>query len=219
MGKLIVIEGLDGSGKGTQSHLLAENLRAEGKRVRELSFPHYESESSALVRFYLNGGLGASPDATNAYAASMFFAADRYITYATDWKRDYLDPDVTLIANRYTTANAYHQLAKLPREAWDEFLAWLWDLEFTRLGLPRPDAVVALSMEPEISHALILRRSAATGVAQDIHEADADYLARCYEALGYAAASLGWILLRCTDGTAPYPIEEMQRRIRAALQL
>ena len=145
MGKLIVIEGLDGSGKGTQAALLADYLRNKGCRVREISFPDYDSEGSVLVRMYLDGKLGSDPDATNAYAASMFYAADRYVTYRTDWEKDYADPDTIVIANRYTTANAYHQLSKLPEEQWDGFLTWLWDFEFVRLGLPKPDAVVALS--------------------------------------------------------------------------
>jgi dTMP kinase len=218
MGRLIVIEGLDGSGKSTQAQLLTDRLRAAGKRVRLLSFPRYESESSALVRLYLNGGLGSSPDSANAYAASLFFAADRYVTYVTDWKKDHLDPETVLIANRYTTANACHQLPKLPREEWDGFLSWLSDLEFCRLGLPRPDAVVALSMEPEISHRLIVARSEKTGAAQDIHEADAAYLRRCYDAMHYAADALGWITLDCTDGKDPYLIPEVERRVFEALE-
>lgn len=219
MGKLIVIEGLDGSGKGTQSALLAEYLRECGRRVRELSFPRYESDSSALVRLYLGGGLGASPDDTNAYAASMFYAADRYVSYRTDWKRDADNPATVVIANRYTTANAYHQLAKLPREEWDGFLAWLWDFEFKRLALPAPDCVLALSMPPAVSCRLIEGRCAETGVKKDIHEADAAYLSRCYEAFRYASDKLGWIYLECSDGTSPYPIEEIQTRIRAALHV
>ena len=123
MGKLIVIEGLDGSGKGTQAARLAEYLRGKGCRVREISFPDYESEGSVLVKMYLDGKLGENPDDTNAYAASMFYAADRYVSYRTDWEKDYMDPDTIVIANRYTTANAYHQLSKLPRDRWEGFLS------------------------------------------------------------------------------------------------
>ena len=176
MKKLIVIEGLDGSGKGTQTKLLAEHFRSVGYRTREISFPHYESDSSVFVRMYLKGELGQSPDDTNAYAASMFYAADRYVSYRTDWSRDYLAPDTVVIANRYTTANAYHQRSKLPREEWNPFLDWLWDFEFTRLGLPRLDQVIALSMPPDVSARLIEKRCRETGAVRDIHEADSGYL-------------------------------------------
>jgi len=219
MGKLIVIEGLDGSGKGTQSALLAKNLRLEGYKVRELSFPRYELSSSAFVKMYLNGELGSSPDETNAYAASMLYAADRYISYRMDWMRDIADADTVVIANRYTTANAYHQLAKLPREEWEGFLSWLWDFEFTRLGLPAPAQVFALSMHPDVSRALIEKRCVETGVKKDIHEADRDYLIRCYDALRYASDKLGWIYIDCADGETPYPIDDIQKRIRDSIVL
>ena len=218
MGKLIVIEGLDGSGKKTQSKLLADWLREQDRKVREIDFPNYSSDSSLFVRMYLDGVLGNSPDATNAYAASMFFASDRYISYKTDWMKDYADQDTIVIANRYTTANAYHQLAKLPRSEWDDFLFWLWDFEFVRLGLPEPDAVIALSMHPDVSHALIEKRCAQTGEHKDIHESDMEYLNRCYDALQYAAQKMHWIVLTCSDKNGPYPIDVMQKRIRSAVR-
>lgn len=219
MGKLIVIEGLDGSGKGTQSARLAEYLEKTGKKVRRLDFPCYEDESSVLVRMYLNGQLGGSPSDTNAYAASMFFAADRYISYKKDWERDYLDPDTVLIANRYTTANAYHQIAKLPREEWDAFLTWLWDFEFSRLGLPTPDTVIALTMPPAVSRSLVEKRCREKGIVKDIHEADDAYLARCYEALRFVGNRLSWTLIDCSDGTDILPIEVIEEKIHKALSL
>ena len=133
MGKFIAIDGLDGSGKGTQSEKLVAQLLKDGKKVKILSFPMYESESSTFVKMYLDGKLGDKPSDTNAYTASMFFACDRYISYATDWKKDIEDPDTYVVANRYTTANAVHQLSKLPEDEWEEFLKWLWDFEFTKL--------------------------------------------------------------------------------------
>ena len=219
MGKLIVIEGLDGSGKGTQAALLAAYLRGQGKKVRELSFPQYGTPGCALVQLYLDGGLGNSPDATNAYAASMFYASDRFVSYRTDWERDIADPDTVVVANRYTTANAYHQLAKLPREEWDAFLTWLWDFEFGKIGLPAPDVVIALSMPPAVSQKLIEKRCVETGVKKDIHEADVAYLERCREALYYAADNLGWICFECAENDVPFTIEEMHARILAALNI
>ena len=185
MGKFIVIDGLDGSGKGTQSERLKARLEKEGKKVRLLSFPMYESDSSFLVRMYLDGALGAHPEDTNAYAASSFFAADRYISYRTDWKKDIDDPETVVIANRFTTANAVHQLSKMPRGDWDEFLSWLWDYEYERLGVPRPDLVIYLEMTPEISMSLVSRRSDETGQKKDIHELDRDYMKNSYEAVSY----------------------------------
>ncbi len=219
MGKLIVIEGLDGSGKGTQSARLAQFLSERGMKVRLLDFPRYEDDSSFFVRMYLDGKLGGSPDDTGAYAASMLFAADRYVSYRQDWKKDCDDSDTVVIANRYTTANAYHQLAKLPREEWDAFLTWLWDFEFTKLGLPAPTAVIALSMPPAVSRKLVEKRCREKDIVKDIHEADDGYLARCYEALGFVANRLSWSLIDCSDGEDVLPIEAIEEKIHKALSL
>ncbi len=219
MGKFIVIEGLDGTGKGTQTELLRRSLEAEGRRVRTIAFPDYASDGSALVRMYLEGRLGADPADTNAYAASMFFAADRYVSFVTSWREDWRDPDTVVLANRYTTANACHQLSKMPRESWDGFLAWLWDFEFGKLGLPRPDAVVLLDMPERVSSALVKRRSAETGQKLDIHETHGAYLRACRLAARYAAGTCGWRVIACApeDGDEPYPREEIAARIRDAL--
>ena len=197
MGKFIAIDGLDGSGKGTQSELLASKLMAEGKRVRVISFPMYENESSAFVKMYLDGKLGDKPSDTNAYTASMFFACDRYISYATDWKKDIEDDDTYVIANRYTTANAVHQLSKLPESEWESFLPWLWDFEFNKLNLPEPDLVIYLELPPSISLSLVKSRSDTTGQKMDIHEKDTEYMAKCYEAALYSCQKLGWARITC----------------------
>ena len=219
MGKFIVLEGLDGSGKGTQTELLCKRLESEGRRVRVIEFPDYASDGSMLVRMYLNGRLGADPADTNAYAASMFFAADRYVSYVTSWRDDWRDPDTVVLANRYTTANAYHQLAKLPEDAWDGFLAWLWDFEFSKLGLPAPDAVLLLDMPERVSSALVKRRSAETGQKLDIHETHGEYLRACCRAATYVASSCGWRVIPCApeDGEEPYPREVIADRVREAL--
>ena len=200
MGKFIAIDGLDGSGKGTQSEILVQRLRDEGKQVRVLSFPVYESDSSIFVRMYLEGKLGDKPSDTNAYAASMFFAADRYVSYATDWKRDIEDPNTYVVANRYTTANAVHQLSKLPKSEWEGFLAWLWDFEFSKLGLPEPDLVLYLELPPKLSLSLVRSRSDSTGQKMDIHEKDTAYMDKCYEAALYSCKRLGWSQIRCYNG-------------------
>ena len=223
MGSLIVIDGLDGSGKETQSKKLTEYLTGLGIRCRYLTFPDYEAESSALVRLYLSGALGEDPADTGAYAASSFYAMDRYVSYRTKWKKDCEDENTVLIANRYTTANAVHQLSKLPRGEWDAFLSWLWDYEFEKLGLPKPDLVFYLEMLPEISRRLIEGRCQKAGVRRDIHEKDSHHLEDSYAAALYASGRLGWQRIRCYDGAAKEPrsrediFSEIVSRIPAAL--
>ncbi len=219
MGKLIVLEGLDGSGKGTQSRYLADNLRSAGKRVKMLDFPKYHSDGASLVELYLGGGLGGKPEDTGAYAASMFFAADRYVSYRQDWQADHLDADTLLIANRYTTANAYHQLSKMDRADWDDFLAWLWDFEYTKLGLPAPDRVILVDVPQSVSDANVEKRSLETGVTKDIHEKDREYLHRCREAALYVAAKCGWTIISCADEDGKqYSVEEIGEKIHESIK-
>lgn len=213
MGKFIVIDGLDGSGKGTQTDILVERLKGEGKRVRTLSFPVYESDSSLFVRMYLDGKLGKNPSDTNAHVASMFFACDRYISYKTDWINDISDPDVYVIANRYTSANAVHQLSKLPREEWDGFLSWLWDFEFSKIGLPSPDATIYLELPPKLSLSLVRSRSAETGRKMDIHELDTAYMEKCYDAALFSCKELGWRRIKCYNGDEIRTIEDIANEI------
>ncbi len=215
MGKLIVLEGLDGSGKGTQTELLRDYIEKSGGKARVIDFPDYKSEGSALVRMYLSGELGNNPSDTNAYAASMFFAADRYVSFITDWRDDWCDPDTVVIANRYTTANAYHQLSKMDSDMWDAFLEWLWDFEFTKLGLPKPDLVLLLDMPESVSSALVAKRSRETGQGLDIHEKNSEYLRRCRAAAAYAAKACGWQIVRCADegDSVPYSKEKIASEI------
>ena len=217
MGRLITIDGLDASGKETQSALLCAALREQGYRVRELSFPMYGEKSAVPVELYLGGALGDNPDDTNAYAASTFFSVDRYISYRTDWSRDLADPDTVVVTNRYTTANAVHQLSKLPQAEWEGFLSWLWDFEFGKLGLPTPDCILYLEMRPDISRRLLASRSAATGRVQDIHEKSTDHLEKSYRAALYASDTLGWNRIRCFSGDDPRPIPDIHRDIMDVL--
>ena len=208
MGHLAVIGGLDGSGKATQAMQLAAYLQELGKPVRHVAFPDYDHESSALVKLYLSGQLG-SPDEVNAYAASSFYAADRYISFLSHWKKDY-DAGYTIIADRYTTSNAAYQMSKLPRQEWDDFLRWMEDYEYGRLGLPRPSVVIYLDMNPDISHKLLLKR----GNPQDIHERDLDYLNRCRTAALYACEKLGWRRIACDDGRNPLPVTTIFEQVK-----
>ena len=211
-GRLIVLEGLDGSGKGTQAKLLAKNLAGQGFRVREITFPNYESDSSALVKMYLAGQFGDKPDDVNAYAASSFYAVDRYAGYKADWGRFYEEGGI-LIADRYTTSNAVHQCSKLPSEQWEAFLNWLFDYEFRLLGLPAPDKVIYLQVDPAVSQRLMTERYHGDESKKDVHEKDTEYLARSRRAAEYCAAHLGWATVHCTAGDAMRSIEEIQAEV------
>ena len=207
MGKLIAIDGLDGSGKGTMTERLYKHLLENKVDVRKISFPMYENKSSYGVKMYLGGELGGDPDDTSGYAASALFAMDRYLSFRTDWGAFVAQEGTVTIADRYTSANAVHQLSKLPREQWDEFLSWLYDYEHVKLGLPVADLTVYLEMPPAISKELIRRRSEQTGRKIDIHEKNAEYMDRCYEAALYAAEKLGWRVIPCFEGDEPRDLD------------
>ena len=190
-GKLIVLEGLDGSGKATQAKLLAEHLAAQGVPVQKITFPDYASDSSALVKMYLAGQFGQHPDDVNAYAASSFYAVDRYASYKTSWGSFYEQGGV-IIADRYTTSNAVHQL----------------------LGLPAPDRVIYLQVDPAVSQRLMTQRYHGDESKKDVHEKDTAYLARSRAAAELCARHLGWDTVHCTSGDAMRSIEEIQQEVQ-----
>ena len=197
MGKLIIFEGLDGSGKGTQTQLTAEALKAEGQDLRRITFPNYQSPSSSLVKMYLGGEFGQRPDDVNAYAASSFYAVDRYASYKTDWGSFYREGGLVL-SDRYTTSNAVHQCSKLPPMHWDGFLNWLFDFEYKKIGIPAPDCVVYLAVDPEVSQKLMTERYHGDESKKDIQEKDREYMARSRAAAEYCARTLGWQRIECT---------------------
>ena len=209
-GKLIVLDGLDGSGKSTQFELLAGHLREYGKRIQAISFPDYEDPSSSLVKMYLAGEFGNTPNSVNAYAASSFYAVDRYASYKRFWEKAYRSGELILAA-RYTTSNAIHQMSKLPREEWKPYLRWLEDYEYGKLELPRPDIVIFLDMPPEVSQKLMNDRYCGDESKKDIHEQNMDYLKHCREAAYYAAEFWQWLVIPCNDGMKPLPIETIQK--------
>lgn len=214
MGFLIAIDGLDGSGKQTQAELLYENLLKRGVRARLVSFPDYDSSSSALVKLYLDGAFSKNPDDVNPYAASSFYAVDRFSSYTLGWKRDYEDGAV-IVANRYTTANAIHQLSKIKGAGERErFLSWLYDFEFGKLALPAPDVTFLLTVPVEISLSLIQSRSDRTGRKTDIHETPS-HLAAAYDAAFFAAARLGWEIVACAERDRMRSREEIGGEILA----
>ena len=216
MGKLLVIDGLDGSGKAMQRGLLEQRLQKEGHAFRGLTFPNYESDSSALVRMYLAGDFGEKPSDVNAYAASAFYAVDRYAGYKQDWGAFY-EAGGLLLADRYTTSNLIHQCAKLPKAQWAYFVNWLEDFEYGKLGIPKPELVFFLDVEPEVSQKLMAKRYENQD-KRDIHERDLDYLARCRRVGHWGAETLGWVLVPCTRGGEMRPPEEIADELFAMVK-
>ena len=215
--RLIVIDGLDGSGKATQSKLLAQRLTELGYKARTVSFPDYESDSSALVRMYLGGQLGDSPDDVNAYAASSFYAVDRVASYINSWGKDYASYDY-IIADRYTTSNIIPQMAKIPESERDSYIEWLFDFEYNRLEIPAPDMVIFLDVDPAISQKLIYGRYQGDESKKDIHERDFAYLLRCRSSAVYAIEHLGWVRIDCTEGGEMRSIEDISDTILSLIR-
>lgn len=211
-GKLIVIDGLDGSGKATQAELLEKEWNRQGKAVRKVSFPNYDSDSSALVRMYLSGQFGKDPEAVNAYAASSFYTVDRYASYKTLWGEFYRKGG-SVVADRYTTSNAIHQCAKLPSDKWGSFLDWLFYYEYELLGLPAPDLVIYLDVDLDISHRLLKERYGGDTCREDIHERNMLYLEHSRTAAYYCWQKLGWQRIACCADGEMRPVEDIQRDV------
>ena len=217
MGKLIVIEGTDGSGKSTQFGLLTQRVTAEGREFQRLVFPQYAEESSALIRMYLGGQFGNSPSDVNAYAASAFYAVDRYASYKKVWGAWYENGGLVL-SDRYTTSNAVHQASKEPEETRGEFLRWLYEFEYDKLGLPCPDLIIYLDVPTDFTEKMMRSREAATNTQADIHEQDMQYLATCRE-MGRAAANYyGWQIISCVKDGQMRSIEDIHEEIYALVK-
>ena len=201
MGKLIVFEGTDGSGKSTQFSLLTKRLEVQGQPFFRLVFPQYQEESSALIRMYLGGECGKHPEDVTAYAASSFYEAG-----------------TPILSDRYTTSNAVHQGAKLEPPAREAFFQWLYEMEYDRMELPRPDLVIYLDMPTEVTRQLMRKRERETSTTADIHEKDLAYLALCRQTGLEAASYYGWRVISCARDGAPRPIEEIHEEIFALVQ-
>jgi len=214
-GKLIVIEGLDGSGKATQSKLLYESLLAAGKPVRKVSFPDYESNSSSLVKMYLSGEFGKNAEDVSPYIASTFFAADRYASYKTKWEKYYLGNGI-IIADRYTTSNMVHQASKISDiKEKSQFLDWLYDLEYNKLNLPEPDLVIFLDMPVENARQLMKDRANKinNSSVKDIHESNDAYLQQSYDNACFVAEKYGWKRIKCAQNGKVRSIDDIADEI------
>lgn len=214
MGKLIAIDGVDASGKQTHAEILFEKLKNMGKKVRLVSFPAYDKPSSALVKMYLSGDFGEKPEDVSAYAASTFFAADRFSTYRTDWGKDYED-DTIIIADRYVSSNMIHQASKLKKEERSEFLDWLDNFEYNIYSLPRPDVTIFLDMPPEFGAELMREReNKFSGESQkDIHERNKEYLKESYDNACFVAEKYSWQRISCVKDEKIRTIEEINEEI------
>ena len=219
MGKLIVIEGLDGSGKSTQLELLNKNLKKAGISCKSVSFPDYESPSSTLVKMYLKGDFGKKPGDVNAFAASVFYAVDRYASFKSAWGNYYNDGG-TVISGRYTTSNAVHQASKLDESEWESFLSWLYDFEYNKIAIPKPDKVIFLDMPIEVSQKLLSKRYEGDETKKDIHERDIEYLDKCRKAALFTANYSNWEIIPCAKDGEARTIEEIAEDVlKSVLEL
>ncbi len=211
-GKLIVLEGIDGSGKSSQYRRLCARMEKDGIDYNHIVFPRYDKESSALIRMYLNGEFGTHPDDVNPYTASTFYAVDRFAAYRTDWGKIY-ESGGLILSDRYTTSNAVHQGSKLSDEKLPEFFRWLSDLEYVKMGLPRPDLVIYLEVDVKTSLARMRRRQDRNNTSADIHEKDPGYLERCLHTADMAAEYYGWTRISCVKDGMERDVDEKNREI------
>ena len=214
--KIIVIEGLDGSGKATQTALLAQKLSGRGIKVRRLEYPDYDSPSSSLVKMYLGGEFGSKPEDVNAYAASAFYAVDRAAGFLGDWKTDY-QSGTLFLCDRYCTSNIIYQMAKVSDAERDAFIEWQADFEYDKLGLPRPDAVIYLDVSPDVSQKLMEKRYGGDQSKKDLHESNLSFLLSCRKSALYAAEKCGWKIIDCCENGDIKPIDKISEEIEKAV--
>ena len=212
MGLFIDLEGLDGCGKTTQTELLCKRFEKENIKYKKIKLPDYESDSSILVRKYLNGDFGKNANDVNAFAASVLFAADRFASYTEKWKDDYLNGTL-IFSDRYTPANALYQMTKLDPTEWDEYLEWLFDFEYNKIGIPEPTMVVFLDMPVEVSQKLMTSRYNGDETKKDVHECNVEFLHKCRESALYACKKYGWKVISCAENGEVLSIEEINDKI------
>ena len=212
MRKLIIIEGLDGSGKSTQVQLLENYFKDNAVAYRKIKLPDYDSPSSTLVKMYLGGEFGKAAADVNAYAAGAFYAVDRFASYKLGWGSDY-ENGTLILADRYATSNSIYQMEKIPEAEWDRYLEWSADFEYDKIGIPRPDAVIYLDMPVAVSQKLMTARYNGDEGKKDVHEVNAAFLEKCRRAALYTAEKQGWKVIACADGVHPLPIEEIHKKI------
>ena len=215
MGKLFVIDGTDGSGKQTQFEKLKERLNKDGVEYKTVSFPNYDSPSSSLVKMYLSGDFGTDAQKISPYIASTFYAADRYATFETGYKKYYEDGGI-ILADRYTTASMVHQAGKIKnKEERDKFIKWLWDFEFKLYGLPIPTEVFFLNMPTEKAFELMKDRKNKfdKNAKKDIHERNEIHMREAYNAACEVAKEYNWYEIKCMKNNELRTIEDIHEEI------
>ncbi len=217
MGLFIDLEGLDGCGKTTQTELLCKRFEKENIKYKKIKLPDYDSDSSILVRKYLNGDFGKNANDVNAFAASVLFAADRFASYTEKWKNDYLDGTL-IFSDRYTPANALYQMTKLEPEEWDSYLEWLFDFEYNKIGIPEPTMVVFLDMPVEVSQKLMTSRYNGDESKKDVHECNVEFLHKCRESALYACKKYGWKVISCAENGELLSIDTINDKIYEAIK-
>ena len=217
MGKLIVFEGTDGSGKTTQFALLTKRLKSLGIDFRTMDFPQYSEPSSSLIRMYLGGEFGSKPSDVNAYAASTFYAVDRYASYRKVWGKYYNNGGL-MLSNRYTTSNAVHQASKEPAADREAFFRWLYEFEYKHMELPEPDLVIYLDVPTELTGQMLRKREEKTHTHADIHEQNMDYLRLCRDTGLEAAHFYGWTIINCAEGGKMRTIDDIHNEIFCLVQ-
>ena len=216
MSKLIIIEGLDGCGKSTQTKLLEEYIASKGINYKKIKLPDYDSPSSTLVNMYLAGDFGKNANDVNAFAASAFYAVDRFASYKLNWGKDY-ENGTLILADRYATSNAIYQMEKISEDKWDEYLEWSADFEYNKIGIPKPDLVLFLDMPVEVSQRLMTERYNGDEGKKDVHEANVEFLNKCRKSALYTAKKQGWRVIPCSDGVNPLSIDEIHKKIIACV--
>ena len=213
--KIIVIEGLDGSGKATQTALLAKKLEQLNRAYKKLEFPDYESPSSSLVKMYLNGEFGEDPNSVNAYAAAAFYAVDRVASYLKSWKKDY-ENGMLFFVRQICDIKYNLPYVESTDDERDEFIRWHSDFEYNKLGIPKPDLVLYLDVEPEVSQKLMEKRYNGDLSKKDLHERNVNYLLSCRRSALYAAEKCGWKVINCCENGEIKSIEKIAREIEEA---
>lgn len=217
-GRIIVLEGIDGSGKSSQYRRICSRLDADGIEYRRLVFPRYDKPSGAMAKAYLNGEFGSRPGDVNAYAASTFYAVDRYASFKDDWG-EYYNNGGLIFSDRYTTSNAIHQGSKVESDRLEEYFAWLADFEYNKIGLPSPDMVIYLDVTMDIAMRRMRKRESDTNTSADIQESDIDYLKNCFSIASRACSYYGWKSVDCLDSKGnERDIEEKNNEIYAIIK-
>lgn len=216
-GKLVVFEGIDGSGKSTQFKMICDRLSAEKVDFQRIVFPRYDKASSALIKMYLGGEFGTDPGEVNAYAASSFYAVDRYASFVQDWRGHY-DNGALIMTDRYTSSNALHQGAKLKTNERRDFFRWLDEYEFDLIGLPRPDLTFYMNIEVSLASQRVNERSTQTDTPADIHEQDMEYLKSCAQSGMMAAGQYGWYVVDCQRDGKPRAADDIHNEVYVELR-